>query len=141
MARYLEQTSEGEEVSAVIARHYLDAHDNGPDDDDASALVAAAVERLERAARRAEALGSPDEALRHYTTALAREKEPSARARLLEGAARSARNTNRLDQALECAQQARASYESVDRHIDAGRSVALIGELLLAQGHNSAAGD
>ena len=75
VARYLEQTSQGDEVAAVIARHVLDALDSGPDDPDASELVALALDQLERAGRRAEALGSPDEALRHYTTALAREPD------------------------------------------------------------------
>jgi class 3 adenylate cyclase/tetratricopeptide (TPR) repeat protein len=141
VARYLEQTSEGDEVTAVIARHYLDAVDNGPDDEDAPDLIAAALERLERAARRAEALGSPDEALRHYTTALAREPDESDRARLLEGAARAAQIANRADEAIQHAEQARAAYESMGRRIDAGRVVALIGDLLYSQGHVQASGD
>jgi tetratricopeptide (TPR) repeat protein len=139
VARYLEQISEGDEVTAVIARHYLDAHDNGPDDDDARDLIAAALQRLERAARRAEALGSPDEALRHYTTALAREPDAIDRGPLLEGAARAARSSNRVDEAMDYAEQARTAYESMDRQVDAGRAVALMGEFLLTGYHFDAA--
>jgi len=139
VARYLEQTSEGDEVTAVIARHYLDAHDNGPDDDDAPSLLVAALEGLERAARRAEALGSPDEALRHYTTALAREPAANDRAPILEGAARAARSLNRLDDAVRHAEQARAAYESMDRPVDAGRAVALLADMLMTQNHPEAA--
>ena len=141
VARYLEETSEGDEVTAVIARHYLDALDNGPDDDDAPALITAALERLERAARRAAALGSPEEALRHYTTALAREPDASDGARLLEGAARAAQSSNRSDEAIQHAERARAAYESMGRPIDAGRVVALIGDVLYSQGHVQASGE
>ncbi|MEY2424131.1 MAG: hypothetical protein QOI95_4198 [Acidimicrobiaceae bacterium] len=141
VARYLEQASEGDEVSAVIARHYLDALDNGPDDDDAPALIAAALERLQRAARRAEALGSPEEALRHYTTALAREPDASDRGRLLEGAARAAQSSNRPDESIHHAEQARAAYESMGQRVDAGRVVALIGDVLFSQGHVQASGE
>jgi tetratricopeptide (TPR) repeat protein len=141
VAHYIEQTSEGDEVTAVIARHYLDALDNGPDDEDAGDLISAALERLERAAGRAAALGSPEEALRHYTTALEREPDASVRARLLEGAARAAQSSNRGNEAIQHAEQARAAYESMGRQIDAGRAVALIGDVLYAQGHVQACGD
>jgi class 3 adenylate cyclase/tetratricopeptide (TPR) repeat protein len=135
VARYLEEMSEGDEVAAVIARHYLDALDNGPDDDDAPTLIAIAVERLERAAVRAEALGSPDEALRHFTAALARQPGLADAARLSEGAARAATSSTRLDEAIEHATHAREAYESLGQPIDAGRAVALIGEVLLSHGH------
>ncbi|MEY2424130.1 MAG: hypothetical protein QOI95_4197 [Acidimicrobiaceae bacterium] len=141
VARYLEQTSDGDEFAAVTARHYLDALDNGPDDDDASDLIAAALEQLEHAGGRAEALGSPEEALRHYTTALARDPKPTDRARLLEGAARAARSSNRMDEAIKHAEQARSAYESLGQPIDAGRTVALIGDVLSIQGHHQAAVD
>lgn len=141
VARYLEQNSEGDEVAAVIARHYLDALDNGPDDDDADELMTAALDRLERAARRAEAMGSSDEALRHYTTALARQSDPGDLGRLHEGAARAARAVNRLDDWIEHADQARAAYESMGEDIAACRTVALLGEAQLAHGHAQTAID
>ncbi|MGH9273964.1 MAG: adenylate/guanylate cyclase domain-containing protein [Acidimicrobiales bacterium] len=140
VARYLEQ-SHSDEYAALIARHFLDAVDSGPDDADASELIALALDQLERAARRAEALGSPDEALRHYTTALGCDLEPGDRARLLEGAARTAKFTNRYDEAVAHAEQARIAYESLDRRVDAGRVIALIGDVLVDRGEPQAAVD
>jgi class 3 adenylate cyclase len=138
VARYLEQ-SQSDEYAALIARHYLDAVDSGPDDPDVRELTVQAVDQLERAARRAEALGSPDEALRHNTTALGCDLEPADRARLLEGAARTAKFTNRYDEAIVHAEQARVVYESLDRRIDAGRVIALIGDVLTDRGELEAA--
>ena len=140
VARYLEQ-SQSDEYAALIARHYLDAVDSGPDDPDARELSTLAVDQLERAARRAEALGSPDEALRHNTTALGCDLEPGDRARLLEGAARTAKFTNRYDEAIAHAEQARVAYEGLDRRVDAGRVIALIGEVLTDRGEPHAAVD
>ena len=77
------------------ARHYLDALDSAPDDDDADDLRRTASDLLERAALRARSLGSAQEALRHYTTALERAPEPEIRARLHEGAARAAKGAAR----------------------------------------------
>jgi class 3 adenylate cyclase/tetratricopeptide (TPR) repeat protein len=133
VAHYLEQ-SQSDEYAAVIARHYLDAVDSAPDDADARELIAVALDNLDRAARRAEALGSPDEALRHYTTALGYDLEPIDRARVLHGAARTAKFTNRYDDAIAYAEQAVAAYESLGRRVDAGCAVALIGEVLTDQG-------
>jgi class 3 adenylate cyclase/tetratricopeptide (TPR) repeat protein len=139
VAAYLERTSEGDEFAAVIARHQLDALDSGPDDADADELAAVALGSLERAARRAEALGSPDEALRHYTAALAREPSLADRARLCESAARVARSSNRRDEAVTHAEEAQSIYQSLGQPVDAGRAVALLGELLCDQGRHSVA--
>jgi class 3 adenylate cyclase/tetratricopeptide (TPR) repeat protein len=141
VAGYLEQASDADEMAAIIARHYLDAVDSGPDDPDAPELGALALAQLERAAGRAEALGSTDEALRHYTTALERDPSPVDRARLLEGAARTARHTSRLDEAVVLAEQARSAYEAMDRPLDSGRVIAELGDLLLDQSHIQAARD
>ena len=140
VARHLAHTSEGDEFAAVIARHFLDAADSGPDDADAPELVALALEQLALAARRAEGLGSPDEALRHYRSALAREPDTSDRAALLEGAARAALSSNRLEDSAQLAEQARAAYESMGRPVDAGRAVALLGEVLLSNGPSPSSG-
>ena len=123
----------------MIARHVLDALDSGPDDPDARELVALALDQLERAGRRAEALGSPDEALRHYTTALAREPDLTDRARVLEGAARAARSSGRAEEAIKLAEQSRDAYASLGRPIDAGRAVALVGDALTMLGQHRAA--
>ena len=128
-------------MAAIIARHYLDALDNGPDDADVGDLIALALEQLERAGRRAEGLGSPDEALRHYTTALARD----ARARrtgpgCCEGAARAARSHEPVGRGGR-ARRAGARRLRVDRAAGRRRPrwSRCIGEMLLDQGHVQAA--
>jgi class 3 adenylate cyclase/predicted ATPase len=60
---------DGEEVTDVIARHYLDALDAVPDDPDAGQIRGQAVGALVRAAERAERTGSPARAAASYAAA------------------------------------------------------------------------
>jgi class 3 adenylate cyclase/tetratricopeptide (TPR) repeat protein len=60
---------DGEEVSDVIARHYLDALNAIPDDPDAGEIRGQAVITLIRAAERAERTGAPARAAISYATA------------------------------------------------------------------------
>ena len=139
VAAYLQSQTTGDELAAVIAQHYLDAINAGRNDADIAALETQVVELLERAARRAEVLGSPDEALRHYLVAFARKPEPVANARLLEGMARTAESSRRLDDALGYGEQARAAYEALGQRWDAARMAALLGYTLTTRGEMHAA--
>ena len=139
VAEYLQSTTSGDELAAVIAQHYLDAIDSGRSDSDVAELEERAVGLLERAGRRAESLGSPEEALRHYMAAVARNPEPIASARLVEGMARAAHSSRRLGDALGYGEQARAAYESLGRRWDAARVVALLGNTLTTRGEMHAA--
>ena len=67
-------------IAAVIAQHYLDALDAVPDAPDSADLTSRAITWLRRAAARAGALGSPNEASGHLLTALARVIDPDVRA-------------------------------------------------------------
>ena len=60
---------DGEEVSDVIARHYLDALNAIPDDPDTAEIRGRAVTALIRAAERAERAGAPARAATSYATA------------------------------------------------------------------------
>ena len=60
---------DGEEVTDVIARHYLDALAAVPGDPDAGQIRAQAISTLIRAAERAGRTGSPARAAASYTTA------------------------------------------------------------------------
>ena len=60
---------DGEEVTDVIARHYLDALDAVPDDPDADEIRGQAISALIRAAERAERTGAPARAATSYATA------------------------------------------------------------------------
>jgi tetratricopeptide (TPR) repeat protein len=130
VAAQLAADEQVDELAGVLARHYLDAIDAGPTDDDADQLRTAALDLLERAAQRANALGSPDEALRHYLVALERDPGVEAEARLREGAARTAGLTVLQDEAFGHAERARLLYEQSGRPIAAGRVVAITGKVL-----------
>ncbi|MGZ4614460.1 MAG: ATP-binding protein, partial [Actinomycetes bacterium] len=123
-----------DELAGVLARHYLDAIDAGPHDADVDELRAVALELLERAAQRANALGSPREALRHYLVALDRAPGPDMEARLREGAARSAGLTALRDEAIGHAERAAVLHEQAGRPVDAGRAGAIIGWVLVDAG-------
>jgi class 3 adenylate cyclase/predicted ATPase len=60
---------EGEEVTEVIARHYLDALDAVPDDGDAGQIRGQAIAALTRAADRAGRTGAPAQAAASYAAA------------------------------------------------------------------------
>ncbi|MFZ0193159.1 MAG: adenylate/guanylate cyclase domain-containing protein, partial [Streptosporangiaceae bacterium] len=60
---------DGEEVTEVIARHYLDALDAVPDDGDAGQIRGQAIAALTRAADRAGRTGAPAQAAASYAAA------------------------------------------------------------------------
>jgi predicted ATPase len=60
---------DGEEVTDVIARHYLDALNTIPDDPDTDEIRRQAITALIRAAERAERTGAPARAAASYATA------------------------------------------------------------------------
>jgi tetratricopeptide (TPR) repeat protein len=134
VAAYLESTASSDELAAVIARHYVDAIDSARDDADAATLERRAIELLERAGRRAESLGSPDEALRHYLAAFSRDPEAVTKARLLEGMARTAQLSGLYDDALGYGEQARAAYEALGQRLDGARVTALMGNSYTSRG-------
>jgi tetratricopeptide (TPR) repeat protein len=63
--------NDGEEVSEVVARHYLDALKAMPDDPDAAALRTEATAALVRAAERAERSGAPQRGAEMFAEAAA----------------------------------------------------------------------
>ena len=85
---------DGEEVTDVIARHYLDALNAIPDDPDAAEIRGQAVTALTRAAERAERTGAPAQAAASYATA-AELSPPDAGRREDRGHVVGARRTGR----------------------------------------------
>jgi class 3 adenylate cyclase/predicted ATPase len=71
VAAHLRQVfpGDGEEVTDVIARHYLDALQAIPDDPDAAEIRSRAISTLIRAAERADRAGAPTRAAASYATA------------------------------------------------------------------------
>ena len=84
-AEYLEALG-GEELSEVIAAHYVDAYRLAPDDDDAEQLRDQAKRGLLRAVERARSLAATGEAERLMRAAIELTEDPAERAQLLEEA-------------------------------------------------------
>jgi class 3 adenylate cyclase/tetratricopeptide (TPR) repeat protein len=122
------------DLAAVLAQHHLDALDaSSSDDNDQQELAAKARALLARAARRAQSLGSPAEALRHAETALARDPQGGERYELLELAAANARMSAHTDRAIELAREAHAGYTAEGRDMDAVRALIIESEALREQ--------
>lgn len=133
-AARLAEDFDAESIPGVLASHLLAAHDAAPADEDAQELAARAMVLLEKAGERSSALGSPDEATRHYLRALELTDETEARARLTEKAARSNCQAARSDVGGELALQARDLYASLGREVEAARLVAVWGEAQIQLG-------
>jgi class 3 adenylate cyclase/tetratricopeptide (TPR) repeat protein len=86
-AKYLESAFGNEdELSEVVASHYLDAYSALPDADDALEVRASARAALIRAGERADSLGAAGEALRYFEQAAGLTDDPLERAVLVERA-------------------------------------------------------
>ena len=117
VAQHLRATfaGDGEEVSEIIAAHYLDAFHAAHDQADAESLRGDAAAMFERAGRRAAMLGAPDNAEKAFRTAAELAQDDEDVLRLTERAADSAEQAGRASDALE-------TYEWVaQQHADAGR--------------------
>src|SRR6516165_3796474 len=80
VAAHLRQAfpGDGEEVTEVIARHYLDALHAIPDDPDAAEIRGQAITALTRAAERAERTGAPAQAAASFAAAARLSPPPAA---------------------------------------------------------------
>jgi class 3 adenylate cyclase/tetratricopeptide (TPR) repeat protein len=117
---------DGEEVTEVIARHYLDALDAMPDAPDAATIRGQAIAALVRAAERATRTGAPARAAASYASAAqltqagARDGQQTAAAGLWERAARATLTTGDWAAAVEQAGRA----QDLDRHGGDARATA-----------------
>ena len=137
---------DGEEVSEVIARHYLDALNAAPEDPDAGQIRADAIAARIRAAERAERTGALAQAATSYASAA--ELTPAqdaggqqAAGRLWERAAQAASNVGDFGAAVGYADRARADYLQCGQARAAARAQAAAGEALRLWGHNAEARD
>ena len=130
-AHLAEAYDDAGDLAPVLAQHHLDALDaSSADDQDHDALAGKARALLVRAAVRAEALGSPEQALRHAETALARGPVATELFELQELAARNARKAGQVDRAIELARSARAGYRDAGDDLGAVRAVIIEAEAL-----------
>ena len=99
-ARYYETLGD-DELSGVLAQHYVDAYQAHPDGPEGAAVAAQARVALRGAAQRAAELGSGRLAVGYYTTALAVTTEPGEELELTIGARDAAVSAGMLEVAAE----------------------------------------
>jgi class 3 adenylate cyclase/tetratricopeptide (TPR) repeat protein len=142
VAAYLRASfaGDGEEVSDVIARHYIDAANAIHDDVDVPTIREQAIVTLTRAAKRAERIGSPTRATEAYVTA-ASLFNPSdggeadvAAAALWEGAANAASHIPAWTAAIDHANRALTAYAEHEQVRDCARVRSMIGAAWREQG-------
>jgi class 3 adenylate cyclase/tetratricopeptide (TPR) repeat protein len=143
---------DGEEVSDVIARHYLDALAALPDDPDAAQIREQAIGALIRAGERAERTGAPAQAATSYAAAAelslpdtadgkgagSGPQDPGA---LWERAADAALANGNLTLAMEHADHARGYYLQHGLARAAARAQATVGQVLRVRGRHAEARD
>jgi predicted ATPase len=133
---------DGEEVTDVIARHYLDALDAIPGDPDAGELLEQAVGALVRAAERAQRTGAPARAAASYGTAARLTPADTARgqqaaAGLWENAAEAALLCADYAAAAEHASRAHGDYLRAGEVRSAARAQAVAGRALRMWGRHT----
>ena len=149
VAAHLRQAfpSDGEQVTDVIARHYLDALHAVPDDPDAAQIRGQAIAVLVRAAERAERTGAPALAASSYATAaelsMAGRHEAAGRqpdvGTLWEHAAQAASRSASWAIAVEHARRARGYHLDRGQPRAAARAQAIAGDALRRWGHHAEA--
>ena len=133
VARHFESL-EDDELSAVVAAHFLEAHRASLDGPDAEDIAAAARDWLSRAGRRALSLGSPEQALGLFEQALEVPASGAERAALLELAGDAADRASNNDTAVLHLEEAIDHYQGAGDTIAVGRATVLLARTL-AFGH------
>jgi class 3 adenylate cyclase len=136
---------DGEEVTDVIARHYLDALDAVPRDPDAGEIRGHATAALIRAAQRAGRTGAPALAAASYATAAqltqadTADRQQTAAAALWEHAAGAALSNADWAAAVEHADHAGDLYRQCGESRAAARAQAIAGRALRLRGRHGQA--
>jgi class 3 adenylate cyclase/predicted ATPase len=135
--------NDGEEVSEVVARHYLDALGAVPDDADAAEIRGQAIAALVRAAERAERSGAPARAGEAFREAAELTKQTDApdaalaAAALWERAAAAAAVAAEFDAAVADAKQAAELYGANGNARAAARAHTTVGRVLRRAGRHT----
>jgi tetratricopeptide (TPR) repeat protein len=124
ISQFEAEVSAGGDLAPILAQHYLDAIDAVPSDPDVETLKQAAIAHLEKAASRAQSLGSPKEAAAHISAALALAGDTDSRADLERDLAFALIDTGAYEEAIEHAVQAATLFESRGDVVNAGHAVA-----------------
>lgn len=130
-ADYLRRTfpNDGEEVTEVLASHYLDAYRAAREDEDAPELRAQAITALHRAALRATSVGAPATAERAYRSA-SELAEGEERLQLTSAAGEMALQAGNIERALELFGTAAQEVAGSGRRREMASVAACLGETL-----------
>jgi class 3 adenylate cyclase/tetratricopeptide (TPR) repeat protein len=129
VARHLESL-EDEELTGLVAAHYVEAHRAAPDGPESEQIAVGAREWLSRAGQRALSLGSPEQAFTFFEQALEVTPPGDERAGLLELSGDAAARSNAYDRALLLLEEAIAYYNSVSDPAAVGRVTAKLSPVL-----------
>jgi class 3 adenylate cyclase/tetratricopeptide (TPR) repeat protein len=125
VARHLESL-EDDELSGLVAAHYLEAHQAAPEGPDADVIAIGARDWLSRAGQRALSLGSPEQALAFFEQALEVTPVGEERAALLELAGDAAGRSNDYARALLRLEEAVGYYGAAGSVSAVGRVTATL---------------
>ena len=127
--RYFESTG-GDEITPIVADHYLRAHEATPSGPEADALAAQARRALRAAGERAASLHASVDALRFYEQALTLTSDPRETAELHERAGDAARAGIHPEVADEHLNAAVVAYRSLGDRPSMARAMAAQGRVL-----------
>ena len=136
-ARYYEALGD-DELSGVLAQHYVDAYESHPDGPEGAAVAAQARVALRGAAQRAADLGSHRLAHGYLESALRVASDPSDELELRVAARQAAGDAGMLDTALAHAERVVELARGLNDDEQRRRGVAALGNLLL-EGHHQRA--
>jgi class 3 adenylate cyclase/tetratricopeptide (TPR) repeat protein len=129
-ARHFETLGD-EELTGILASHYLDAYRAAPEGDEGRAVAAQARIALRAAAERASALHSYALAFGYLEQALEVVSDPFERAELAERAGVAAAAAGRYEQADEYLRQAKEGFEEQGDETAVARATARMGDRML----------
>jgi len=132
VARHLESLAD-EEITPLVAAHYLEARRAVPEGPEAEAVAVAVAARdwLSRAGKRALSLGSPEQALVFFEQALEMTATGAERAGLLELAGAAAEFASAYDRAITLYEEAIAYYEAAGDRNTVGRATVGLARILV----------
>ncbi len=131
------ESLEDDELTGVVAAHYVEAYRAAPEGPEADDIASGARDWLSRAGQRALSLGSPEQAVAFFEQALEVTAAGAERAALLELGGEAARRASAYDQAMAHLEEAVSYYEAAGHMIAVGRVTATLADVLGGLGRYS----
>jgi class 3 adenylate cyclase/tetratricopeptide (TPR) repeat protein len=133
------ESLQDDEIIDATAAHYLDAYRSAPDDADAEQIRAHAAELLQRAAVRATALGSHEQAVRFLELAIEVTADAEHQSQLLRRTGEAASMAGRYDEAETYLRRALAAARESGHKPSEAFAIASLGRLLATGAQTAAA--